>query len=491
MRLKSEALLFEQGQEGRQAWSLPALDCEDRSSEIKPELARSEKLGLPALSELEVVRHFTALSQKNYSIDGGFYPLGSCTMKYNPKINEEVASLSAFSSLHPLQESSTVQGALAVLDELERHLSSLTGFDRFTFQPSAGAQGELVGLLTIRAYHESRGDNSRTKILVPDAAHGTNPASATSAGFKTVEIKSDSRGNMDLDALKAALGDDVAGLMLTNPNTLGLFETNILEITRLVHEAGGLLYYDGANANAIIGQCRPGDMGFDVCHLNLHKTFSTPHGGGGPGSGPVGVKEFLVPFLPKPMVEKDDNGNFYWDDNRPASIGKVHAFYGNFAVALRALAYIKSLGGGGLREVSSHAVLNANYIRVKLQDDWEPAVNRSSMHEVVFSGRKQKHKYGVTTLDVAKRLIDLGYHPPTMYFPLIVEEALMIEPTETESKETLDSFIAAMKQISREMKESPELLKEAPVKQPIGRPDEARAARLPRLTFAALSKDKD
>lgn len=488
MRLTAEPLLFEQGRAGRQAWSLPAADCPDRTNEISQDLARESSLDIPSLSELEVVRHFTALSQKNYCIDGGFYPLGSCTMKYNPKVNEEVAKLPGFSTLHPWQENETIQGALAVLSELEEHLSALTGFDRFTFQPSAGAQGELVGLLAIRRYHESRGDRHRTKILIPDAAHGTNPASATSAGFEAVEIKSDSLGNMDVEALKKALGDDVAGLMLTNPNTLGLFETNILEIADLVHKAGGLLYYDGANANAIVGLCRPGDMGFDVCHLNLHKTFSTPHGGGGPGSGPVGVKEFLMPYLPKPMVVKDEKGHYSWDHNMPESIGKVHAFSGNFAIALRALSYIKALGGSGLRDVSAHAVLNANYIRVKLKDDWKPAIDRTCMHEVVFSGRKQKVQHGVTTLDVSKRLIDLGYHPPTMYFPLIVEEALMIEPTETETKETLDAFIAAMKQIAQEIRDTPELLKLAPVKQPIGRPDEAKAARQPILSFAKLDK---
>ncbi len=486
MRLKPEVLIFEQGLSGRQAWSLPEADCPKRSHEIDQDLQRVELPDLPALSELEVVRHFTALSQRNYSIDGGFYPLGSCTMKYNPKINEEVARLGGFQTLHPLQEEETVQGALAALYELETHLAAITGFDHFTFQPSAGAQGELVGLLAIRAYHEARGDKLRTKILVPDAAHGTNPASATSAGFETVEIKSDALGNMDVEALKAALNDEVAGLMLTNPNTLGLFETNILEIAELVHDAGGLLYYDGANANAIVGLCRPGDMGFDVCHLNLHKTFSTPHGGGGPGSGPVGVKSFLKDYLPKPVVTKCEDGTYAWEHSSEASMGKVHAFYGNFTIALRALVYIRALGGEGLQEVARHAVLNANYIRVMLKNDWKQAVDRICMHEVVFSGRRQKLDYGVTTLDVAKRIIDLGYHPPTVYFPLIVEEALMIEPTETETKETLDAFILAMKQIAREIKEEPELLKAAPQKQPIGRPDEAKAARSPILSYKDL-----
>lgn len=486
MKLAPEALIFEQGQPGRQAWSFPAADCPDRTADLAASVKRDSDLGLPAVSELEVVRHFTALAHKNYSIDGGFYPLGSCTMKYNPKVNETVAKLPNFTAAHPLQEANQVQGSLAVLAELDQHLCELTGFDRFTFQPSAGAQGELVGLLVINQYHRLRGDVKRTKILVPDAAHGTNPASATSAGFKTVEIPSDKLGNMDIVALKKELGDDVAGLMLTNPNTLGLFESNIREIADLVHDAGGLLYYDGANANAIVGLLRPGDMGFDVCHLNLHKTFSTPHGGGGPGSGPVGVKDFLVPYLPTPLVKKTDDGAYEWDYDRPESIGKVHAFSGNFAICLRALSYVRALGGQGLQEVAKHAVLNANYVRVKLQDHWKVAVDRICMHEVVFSGKKQKQVYGVSTLDVAKRLIDLGYHPPTMYFPLIVEEALMIEPTETETKETLDAFIAAMKQIAAEIETDPERLHNSPVLQPIGRPDEAKAARTPILTYKQL-----
>lgn len=486
MRRQAEPLIFEQGKPGRQAWSLPQLDCPDSLDEIPETLLRKQPLGMPSVSELEVVRHFTALSQYNYCIDSGFYPLGSCTMKYNPKINEEIAKLPAFSAVHPLQEVSTVQGSLAVLSELEERLSALTGFDRFSFQASAGAQGELVGLLVIRQYHLLRGDTKRTKILVPDSAHGTNPASATSAGFKTVEIRSDKQGNMDIDALKQALGDDVAGLMLTNPNTLGLFETNIQEIADLVHKAGGLLYYDGANANAIVGLCRPGDMGFDVCHLNLHKTFSTPHGGGGPGSGPVGVKAFLAPYLPTPLVIKDDHGRFDWETDRPESVGRIHAFGGNFAICLRALVYIRALSGKGLREVAKHAVLNANYLRVKLKTEWKPAVDRICMHEVVFSGKKQKTNYGVTTLDVAKRLIDKGYHPPTMYFPLIVDEALMIEPTECETKETLDLFIAAMLEIADEIRENPDLLHNAPTTQAIGRPNDTKAARQPILTYAQL-----
>lgn len=490
MRLKAEALIFEQGRSGRQAWSLPEADCPDFTADLSSVVKREEALGLPAVSELEVVRHFTALAHKNYSIDGGFYPLGSCTMKYNPKINEVLAKLPSFSNAHPLQEEDQVQASLAVLAELEQQLSELTGFDRFTFQPSAGAQGELVGLLVIRQYHRLRGDLKRNKILVPDAAHGTNPASASSAGFITVEIPSDDQGNMDIEALKKELGDDVAGLMLTNPNTLGLFETNIREIADLVHEAGGLLYYDGANANAIVGLLRPGDMGFDVCHLNLHKTFSTPHGGGGPGSGPVGVKDFLAPYLPTPLVKSTDDGNYAWDYDLPDSIGKVHAFSGNFAICLRALIYIRALGGEGLQAVAKHAVLNANYIRVKLQEHWKVAVDRICMHEVVFSGKKQKQQYAVSTLDVAKRLIDLGYHPPTMYFPLIVEEALMIEPTETETKETLDAFIAAMKQIAKEIETDPELLHQSPRQQAIGRPDEAKAARNPILSYSQLAESQ-
>ena len=471
---------------GRTACTMPACDVPetDLPSVIPPEFLREKCPELPEVSEVDTVRHFTGLSMLNHGVDSGFYPLGSCTMKYNPKVNEAVSSYSGFSSMHPYQPEETAQGCLEILYAMDKMLSEITGMERVSLQPAAGAHGEMTGLMIIKAYHTHRGDAKRTKIVVPDSAHGTNPASAAVAGFDVIEVKSNEFGGVDIEALKAAMSDEIAGLMLTNPSTLGLFEENIMEISKIVHDAGGLLYYDGANMNAIMGITRPGDMGFDVVHLNLHKTFSTPHGGGGPGSGPVGVKKDLVPFLPKPVVEF--NGREYLlNYDRP--IGKIKSFYGNFAVVVKAFAYIRSMGAEGLRQVSETAVLNANYIRTKLQDFYDLPYGNICMHEVVLSAQRQAG-LGVSALDIAKRLIDFGYHPPTIYFPLIVKEALMIEPTETESKETLDGFIAAMRQIAAEAETNPELVKGAPHNTAVLRLDEAKAARSPVLKYAPLSE---
>lgn len=470
-------LIFEISKEGRKAYSLPTCDVdeEDLSSLIPDSFLRNDEIELPQVSEVDVVRHFTNLSNKNYGVDTGFYPLGSCTMKYNPKINEDMASLAGFNHIHPLQPEETVQGALELMYELDGALSEITGMARVSLQPAAGAHGELTGLMIIKAYHQSRGDKKRNKIIVPDSAHGTNPASAAVAGFEIIEIESDKNGAINLEKLKAVLSDEIAGLMLTNPSTLGLFERNIKEIADLVHEAGGLLYYDGANANAIMGIARPGDMGFDVIHLNLHKTFSTPHGGGGPGSGPVGVRKDLVEFLPSPLVEKRD-GKFILDYDRPNSIGKVKSFYGHFGVAVKAYAYILSMGPDGLKEVSQKAVLNANYIMNMLKKHYYLPIDQICKHEFVLGGLLNNESH-VSTLDVAKRLLDYGYHPPTVYFPLIVSEAIMIEPTETESVETLDGFIDTMIKIAEEAKENPDMLKTAPHGTPVRRIDEVKAAR--------------
>jgi glycine dehydrogenase subunit 2 len=483
MNNREEALIFEMSRPGRTAFQAPRCDVpETRISEIIPrELLRDSPPDLPEVSEVDAVRHFTRLSQKNYGVDSGFYPLGSCTMKYNPKINEDAARLSGFRNVHPYQARESVQGCLELMWKTDRMLSEITGMSRVSLQPAAGAHGELTGLMIIKAWHESRGDTARNKIIVPDSAHGTNPASAAVAGFETVEVKSDSDGLINIDELKSVLGSDTAGLMLTNPNTLGLFEKDIEQIARLVHEAGGLLYYDGANMNAVMGIARPGDMGFDVVHLNLHKTFSTPHGGGGPGSGPVGVVEKLVSFLPKPVVEFDGT-DYYLDYDRPLSIGKVKSFYGNFGIVVRAFTYILSMGPDSLRQASEAAVLNANYIRTKLAERYFVPFDHTCMHEVVISGQKQKAS-GVSTLDLAKRLLDYGYHPPTIYFPLIVKESMMIEPTETESKETLDEFIECMIRIAEEAEKDPELVKGAPYNTPVARLDEARAARSPVLKY--------
>ncbi len=478
-----DKVIFELSSEGRKAYSLPALDVpEQEIAELLPkEYLREEEIELPEVSELDLVRHYTLLSKKNYSIDSGFYPLGSCTMKYNPKINEDIASNPNFAKLHPYQPEETVQGALELMYNLSEALCEVVGMDKFTLQPAAGAHGELTGLMLIKAYHNNRGDLKRTKIIVPDSAHGTNPASATVAGFDVVEVKSKKDGSVDVESLKSVLSDEIAGLMLTNPSTLGLFEKNIKEIANLVHEAGGLLYYDGANMNAIMGITRPGDMGFDVCHLNLHKTFSTPHGGGGPGSGPVGVKKELIPYLPVPFIEKDEK--YYLDYDRPDSIGKIKNFYGNFGVLVRAYTYLLSLGGDGLKAASENAVLNANYMKEKLRDSYKLPIDEVCKHEVVFAGIKDKSTL-ISTLEIAKRLIDYGFHPPTVYFPLIVDNALMIEPTETESKETMDAFIEAMHSIAKEAIENPEIFKTAPHNSPVRRIDEVRAARNPVLKWS-------
>jgi glycine dehydrogenase subunit 2 len=472
-------LIFEISKEGRTAYSIPNCDVPEVSiKDLIPEgLLRCSEPELPEVSELDVVRHFTLLSNKNFGVDTGFYPLGSCTMKYNPRINEDIASLSKFTKLHPYQSQKTVQGALRVIHELGEQLSEIAGFEAVSLQPAAGAHGELTGLMVIKAYHEKRGDLKRTKIIVPDSAHGTNPASVTVAGFDIIEIQSDANGAVDIEKLKAVLSDEVAGLMLTNPSTLGLFEKNIAEVAKIVHEAGGLLYYDGANMNAIMGKARPGDMGFDVCHYNLHKTMSTPHGGGGPGSGPIGVRKDLAEFLPSPVVSKKDE-SYYLDYDRPYSIGKVKSFYGNFGVMLKAYTYILSMGAEGLKKASEFAVLNANYIRVKLKNHYKLAIDEICMHEFVLDGLID-NEHHVTTLDVAKRIMDYGYHPPTIYFPLIVHEALMIEPTETEKLETLDEFIDVMIKIAEEAKENPDLVKSAPHNTEIKRLDEVKAARSP------------
>lgn len=483
MTMQRTPLLFEQGAPGRKGYTPPPCDVPEESlDELIPAHARREHdPPLPELSELEVVRHFVRLSRLNHGIDVGFYPLGSCTMKYNPKMNEAAAALPGFARVHPLQPAETVQGALALMYNLERALCEISGLHRATLQPAAGAQGELTGLMIIRAYHESRGEGHRDEIICPDSAHGTNPASAAMCGYKLVQVPSDERGGMDVDALRAVVGPKTAGLMLTNPNTLGLFDENITEITRIVREAGGLLYYDGANANAIVGVSRPGDMGFDIVHFNLHKTFSTPHGGGGPGAGPVCVREDLAQFLPVPTVEKTDTG-YILDYNRPNAIGRLHGFYGNFGVLVRAYAYIRRLGAEGLRRVSEYAVLHANYLMHLLKPYYELPYARHCKHEFVLSGSRQK-KHGVRTLDIAKRLLDYGIHAPTVYFPLIVDEAIMVEPTETEPKAVLDAFAEAMIAIAREAEENPNLPKGAPYTMVVGRLDETKAAREPDLAW--------
>ncbi len=480
---KGQALLFEIGKPGRAALDLAACDVSQQPLEtLLPQgLLRAEAAELPEVSQPDLVRHYTLLSQRNFGVDSGFYPLGSCTMKYNPKINEDVCRYPGFAALHPLQDEGMVQGALAVLCRMEEYLAEIAGMDAVTLQPVAGAHGELTGIKLIRAYHRSRGDFKRVKVIVPDSAHGTNPATVSVAGMETVEIKSHADGSIDLDALRAAVGEDTAALMLTNPSTLGLFESNIEAIAAIIHEAGGLLYYDGANANAIMGIARPGDMGFDVVHFNLHKTFSTPHGGGGPGSGPIGVKAALAKFLPQPLVVKSADGYRFAAENE-FSIGKVHSFWGNFGVILRAYAYIRTMGPDGLRQASEDAVLNANYCLSRLRDDYHAPFERYSMHECILTSKKQREN-GIHTLDIAKRLLDYGYHPPTIYFPLIVEEALMIEPTETESKETLDGFIEVMKKIAAEAKSEPDKVKNAPQTTVVGRLDEAGAARKPNVRW--------
>ncbi len=468
-----EPLIFELSKPGRRAVRFPASDVPE--SPLPAGLAR-ESLNWPEVSEIDVIRHFTRLSQKNHAIDINFYPLGSCTMKYNPKINEAVARYPGFARLHPYQPESTAQGALELMHELQDMLAEISGFHSVTLQPAAGAHGELTGCLIIKAYHESRGDTQRTQMLIPDSAHGTNPATARMAGFEVVTVPSDSRGNTDFDKLRDMVGPETAGLMITNPNTLGLWDEHIHAIVDVVHEAGGLVYNDGANFNAILGIARPGDLDIDIMHYNLHKTFSTPHGGGGPGSGPVGVTEELAEFLPGPRVRKVDGEDRYEWFEPASSIGQLHSFHGNFGMHVRAYCYIRMHGAEGLRMISEDAVLAANYLRVKLQDRYDLAFERTCMHEFVLSGTRQK-KQGVRTLDIAKRLLDFGIHPPTTYFPLIVAEALMIEPTETESKETLDHFIDAMLQIADEAEETPEKVTGAPYNTEYKRLDEVGANR--------------
>ncbi|HUY75885.1 MAG TPA: aminomethyl-transferring glycine dehydrogenase subunit GcvPB [Ktedonobacterales bacterium] len=481
-----EKLIFEKGAPGRHTDVLPAMDVPELPLDalLPAEFQRAEPAALPEVSEIEVVRHYTHLSQRNFGVDVGFYPLGSCTMKYNPKINEEVAAMPGFARIHPLASESMTQGAIQVLYELEQAIAEITGMRRVTLQPAAGAHGEITGLMIIKAYHVSRGEDHRNIVLIPDGAHGTNPASATLADYQTVELKSDKRGGVDvghLEEILAKYDGKIAALMMTNPNTLGVFDERIVEIARRVHAVGGQLYYDGANANAIMGVTRPGDMGFDVVHLNLHKTMSTPHGGGGPGAGPIGVANHLVPFLPGPLPAHNEDG-YYWEDVGPLSIGRVRANHGNFLVLARAYTYIRSNGPDGLRHVSESAILNANYLMRALQDDYDLPYDRTCMHEFVFSADRQKAQ-GVSALDIAKRLLDFGVHPPTIYFPLIVHEALMIEPTETETVETLDEFIAIMRQIAREAREQPELLLEAPHVTVVGRLDQTLAARKPDLRW--------
>lgn len=484
MNHENQPLIFEITKEGRVGYALEPLDVPDYDlSELLPEgYVREEAAELPEVAELDIMRHYTALSRRNHGVDSGFYPLGSCTMKYNPKINEAVARYAGFAHVHPLQAEETVQGAMELLYDLQTSLQEITGMDEVTLQPAAGAHGEWTALMMIRAFHEANGEGHRNKVIVPDSAHGTNPASATVAGFETITIKSGPDGLVDLEDLRRVVGEDTAALMLTNPNTLGLFEENILEMAKIVHEVGGKVYYDGANLNAVMSKARPGDMGFDCVHLNLHKTFTGPHGGGGPGSGPVGVKADLAPFLPKPVLVKKEDGSFHFEENRPQAIGRVKPYYGNFGINVRAYTYIRTMGPDGLKKVTEYAVLNANYMMRRLEKYYDLPFNRHCKHEFVLSGRRQK-KLGVRTLDIAKRLLDFGYHPPTVYFPLNVEEAIMIEPTETESKETLDAFCDIMIQIATEANETPEVVQEAPHTTVVTRLDETRAARTPVLRY--------
>lgn len=471
-------LIFERGKEGQGSALLPECDVPEFHLDAPK---REKELHLPHVSENELSRHYTELAKQVHGVNDGFYPLGSCTMKYNPKVNEEAASLAGFKKIHPLQPLHTVQGCLEVLKRAEELLCEITGMDSMTMQPAAGAHGEFTGLLLIKAYHDSRKDTKRTKIIVPDSAHGTNPASAAMCGFEVVSVPSGEDGCVDLEKLREAAGEDTAGLMLTNPNTVGLFDKNILEITSVIHEAGGLVYYDGANLNAVMGVVRPGDMGFDVVHLNLHKTFSTPHGGGGPGSGPVGCKAFLKEFLPGYQEICTEKGLSFVKPEH--STGDVKAFYGNFLVVVKALAYILTLGKEGIPEAAKNAVLNANYMMEKLKDIYPMAYQETCMHEFVMSLEKMKHDIDVSAMDIAKSLLDYGIHPPTMYFPLIVHEALMIEPTETESRETLDEVIAVFREIYEKAQENPQEMHEAPVGTYVRRLDEVRAARKPVLRY--------
>lgn len=479
-----DRLIFEISKDGRKGYTLPDNQLSKYSVDDLPSsLLREEKAQLPEVSELDVVRHYTNVSNKNFGVETGFYPLGSCTMKYNPKMNDEIAGLPAFSSLHPLQSEDTIQGALEVYYKLAQSLSEISGLAEYTLNPYAGSHGELIGLMIMRQYHQKRGDLKRTKVIVPDSAHGTNPASAAVCGFDIVEVHSNKNGTISAKDLKPLLDDTVAGIMMTNPNTLGIFETEILEIANLVHEAGGLLYYDGANLNPLLGKCRPGDMGFDIMHINLHKTFSTPHGGGGPGSGPVGVSKALVDYLPNPRVKKD--GDRYYIDNGDDSLGSISGFLGNFSVYIRAYTYVLSLGKENLKNVGPLATINANYIKESLKQYYYLPIEGICKHEFVFDGLLDKST-GVTTLDIAKRLLDYGFHAPTVYFPLLFSQSIMIEPTETESLDTLDAFIEVMKKVAIEAKEDPDTVKNAPYTTPVRRLDETTAAKKPMLIYKDL-----
>ncbi|MBX9668775.1 MAG: aminomethyl-transferring glycine dehydrogenase subunit GcvPB [Candidatus Obscuribacterales bacterium] len=484
-----EKLIYEKSSPGRRGVKLPESGVTDKkvSDLIPSQYVRNIPAQLPEVTELDVMRHFVRLSHLNHSIDTGFYPLGSCTMKYNPKVNDAMAALEGFRELHPHQPVDQIQGALELLWNLEQMIAEVVGLPHVTFQPAAGAHGELTGLLLIRSYFEAKGTPNRNIVIVPDTAHGTNPATAALAGFEVVEIGSNEKGLVDIDALKSALNENVAAIMLTNPNTLGLFEEEIMTVQKLVHQAGGMLYYDGANLNAIMGLVRPGDMGFDVCHLNLHKSFSTPHGGGGPGGCAVAARKELFPFFPKPVVVKYEDGSFDFDWDREQSIGKIKGFFGNFGILVRAYTYILANGCDGLQQISQDAILNANYLKENLKHVYELPHTQPCMHEFVLSGSKQKSR-GVATSNIAKRLLDFGVHAPTVYFPLVVPEAMMIEPTETESKETLDSFVDIMKQIDRESIETPNTVLDAPHNTPVAKLDEALAARKPNLRWQPLSE---
>lgn len=479
-----DRLIFELSKEGRTGYSLPRNPWKQSTNDIPAELQRTTDTGLPQVDELGVVRHYTNLSNMNFGVDTGFYPLGSCTMKYNPKINEEMAGLNGFKNLHPLQPTETAQGALELYYELNRSLATITGMAECTLNPFAGAHGELTGLMIMRQYHLLRGDLKRTKVIVPDSAHGTNPASAAVCGLDVVEVKSRPDGTIDIESLRSVLDDTIAGIMMTNPNTLGLFETRILEIAKMVHECGGLLYYDGANMNPLLGRCRPGDMGFDILHLNLHKTFSTPHGGGGPGAGAVGVAAHLTEYLPNPRVIRTADGRYEAVTGKDA-IGQVSGFLGNYSVLQRAYTYILALGKEYIRYAGPLATLNANYIKEELKGDYKLPIDTLCKHEFVFDGLADTST-GVTTLDIAKRLLDYGYHAPTIYFPLLFHQSIMIEPTETESLETIDSFIAIMKKIAEEARTMPDELKTAPHNTPVRRLDETTAAKTPILTYTEL-----
>ena len=479
---KSASIIFDKSVKGRMGVKLPVsqVPSVELSKNISSVLLREIPAELPEITEPEVVRHFVNLSTKNHHVDKDFYPLGSCTMKYNPKINDVIASMPGFAGLHPDQPEETTQGALQLMYELEQMMKKITGMSRVTLQPSAGSQGEFVGILMMKKYHEKNGEN-RKYIIIPETAHGTNPASVILGGFKTRQVKSDSRGRVDIEDLKSKVDAEVAGMMLTQPNTLGLFEDNIEEISSIIHSVDGLMYMDGANLNALVGLVRSADMGFDITHINLHKTFSTPHGGGGPGAGPIGVVGKLVPFLPVPMIDKVDNEytlSFGTDD----SIGRIHTFFGNFGILVRAWVYIRSLGEEGLKEMTKMAILNANYLKVRLQDKYEVPFSEGTMHEFVASGLKQKER-GIKVLDIAKSLLDYGYHAPTIYFPINIPEAMMMEPTESETKETLDSFADAMLEIDDRISTDPESLKEAPITTPVRRLDETKANREPNLRW--------